>query len=519
MRNIKRWFALALAVAVTSGSIAMLPVHAGTITTTIGDESYKKELDNTVWNNPDGDIQIKDDKILFPADSTDATRIISKSSVVRTEQLEELFDAEFTMEIASLPKDEEFVFAMGLSSIESMPKDQGNLEVAFSNSNGLAVQVVEYADADAPKVLIKKTNCGSLSKAKVRIEYSNTGKLTLLVNGKTIGTCKTEMNGEGSVGFLQTGKCKLELSDLKIYMYKYDRPENSNIFEDFESGDFNLSLMSAKTTYSTEYNPSTMKIEDYKGSKVLMFRNVGTGYLVTKQQYSNFELTFDLPYIQAEEEKDEDGNTVTPICDSFGVSFGGGTGGDDPVVNFSEATDLLLYMSNSVMGYLTNTHGKEEPTHKYREPGKEVPVIRVLVKDGEVLTAVKWKSEPDSAYETLLSYKSYSTRTGYVAIWAPSGRSSSFAIDNVRLTNLDKDANIVEVDRTTSKVETPADYNYEPQKQVYRETESKKEGIPTEYLALAALGGVCVLAIIITACVTAGKRRKRGAEDEKKDEA
>lgn len=518
MRNVKRWFALALAVVVTSGSVTMLPVHAGTITTTIGEESYKKELDNTAWNNPDGDIQIKNGKILFPADSTDATRIISKASVVRTEQVEELFDAEFTMENANFPKNAEFVFAIGLSSIESMPKEQGNLEVAFSNHNGLAVQVTEYADPAEPKVLIKRTNCGSLSKAKVRIEYSNVGKLTLLVNGKKIGTCKTTTNGEGSVGFLQTGKCKVELSDLKIYMYKYDRPENSNIFEDFESEDFNLSLLSAKTTYSTEYNPSTMKIEDYKGSKVLMFKNVGVGYLVTKQQYSNFELTFDLPYIQAAEEKDKDGNLVTPICDSFGVSFGGGTGGDDPVVNFTEATDLLLYMSNGVMGYLTNTSGKEEPTHKYREPGKEVPVIRVLVKDGSVLTAVKWKSEPDSAYETLLSYKTESTRTGYVAIWAPSGRSSTFAIDNVKLKNLDKDANLIEVDRTSSKVEAPADYNYEPQKQVYRETEPKEEGVPVEYLALAALGGVCVLAIITTACVTA-KRRKRGAKNEKKEEA
>ena len=341
-----------LATLLVAGSVTALPVQAGTMTTAIGEESYKKEIDNTVWNNPDGDVTVKSGQLVFPNDSTETTRLISKASVVRSEQLEEVFDAQFTMRFSKLPKGKKFIFAMGLSSIESLPGDQGNLEIAFANDGGLTVQVSEYTDVDASKILIKKKNCGSIGNATVSVSFSSAGKLTLKVNGSVIGTCKPSVTGEGSVGFLQTGKCGVQISDMKIDMYKYDRPENSNIFEDFESGDFNLSLFSAKMTYATpEYYPSTMRIEDYNGSKVLMFRNVGSGYLVTKQQYSNFELTFDLPYIQTVEEKDKEGNMITPICDSFGVSFGGGTGGNDAVVGFDEASDLLLFMNNGVMGY------------------------------------------------------------------------------------------------------------------------------------------------------------------------
>ena len=517
MKNKKRKFALLLVTLLVAGNVFAFPVHAGTMTTTIGDDSYKEEIDNTVWNNPDGDVAVESGKLVFSNESTDTTRLISKASVVRSEQLSELFDAEFTMNFSALPEGKEFIFAMGLSSIESLSGEQGNLEISFTNQGGLTVQVKEYADGDTPNVLIQPKKCGSTHNAKVSIAFSNAGVLTLKVNGSVIGECKPSGNGEGSVGFLQTGNCGVQISNLRIAMYKYDRPENSNIFEDFESGDFNLSLFSAKMTYATpEYYPSTMRIEDYNGSKVLMFRNVGSGYLVTKQQYSNFELTFDLPYIQVEEEKDKDGNMVTPVCDSFGVSFGGGTGGDDAVVGFDEASDLLLFMNNGVMGYKTDHPMTDAKIHLYRESNGKVPVIKVSVLDGVVTVAVKWKEEADSAYETMLTYTMSGTQTGYVGIWAPSGRSSTFAIDNISLKNLDKDANLIEVERTSSKVEVPADFNYEPQEVVYRETEEEKAKMQTAYLLLIGLAGVCVLAIGITAGVTAVKnKKKRGAENEK----
>ena len=104
MKNKKRKFALLLATLLAAGSVSAFPVQAGTMTTAIGEESYIEEIDNTVWNNPDGDVTVESGKVVFANESTDTTRLISKASVVRSEQLIELLDAEFTMNFSSFPE-------------------------------------------------------------------------------------------------------------------------------------------------------------------------------------------------------------------------------------------------------------------------------------------------------------------------------------------------------------------------------------------------------------------------------
>lgn len=515
MKNKIRIGFLLVAVSLVAGCFASIPAEAGTITTAIGEESYEKEIDNTIWNNPDGDVVVESEKLIFPNESTETTRLITKAGVVQTEQVEKLFAAQFTMNFSKLPEGKEFIFAMGLSSIESLPGDQGNLEIAFMNKGGLHVKVTEYADET--KELVKEKKCGSIQNAKVAIDFTSSGNLSVKVNGAVVGECKPSVSGEGSVGFLQTGDCGVQISDVNLSMYQYDRPQNSNVTEDFESGDFDASVFASRMTQATEYYPSTIAIEEYNGSQVLMFRNVGQGYLITKQQYSNFELIFELPYIQVDEEKDADGNTITPTCDSFGVSFGGNTGGNDPVVNFDEATDLLLFMGNGVMGYKSDHPMRDAKKHLYRESDENIAVFKVSVIDENVSVAIKWKGEADSTYETILAYKTSGVKTGYVGIWAPSGRSSTFAIDNIKLTNLDIDANLVEIERVSSKVEVPEDYDYKPEKKIYREVKKQTGSIPMEYAVIGGVAGACVLAIVITVVVTTvnNKKKKRGAENEK----
>ena len=250
-----------------------------------------------------------------------------------------------------------------------------------------------------------------------------------------------------------------------------------------------------------------------------MFRNVGQGYLITRYQYSNFELTFELPYIQREEETDAEGKVILPKNDSFGVSFGGDTGGEDSNVNYSGATDLLLFMGNGVMGWNTKHPLTNAVKHMYGEAGcKRTPTIKVTVKDAVVTVSVKWKDEDDSAYETMMSYELSGTPTGYVGIWAPSGRSSTFAIDNISIKNLDINANYVEAGYKGSKFVIPVDYPYEPQEKIYREEEQKAEEKDRWYLPLIGVAGACAVAVGITAGITAIRKkqsRKGGAENEK----
>lgn len=519
MKKSKKALGLLLLAIFTITNTCVLPAKAGSTTILTDKTSYQDELDSTVWNNPDGDVEAHGGVIEFSKASTDTSRLITQADVVRVEQCDKMFEAEFTLNFSALPENEKFVFGLGLSSIESMIGEMGNVELTFSNQNGLAAEVLVYENTDEATALANRVNCGSVQgNKKVYVELFTSGKLLVQVSGKTICEAQLPTTGEGSVGFLQSGSCAVKISDLQMKMYKYERPENTDIFEDFETDDFNANLLSSKLLYSTEYNPCTIGIEEVNGNKVFMFRNVGQGYLITKQQYSNFEMKFDLPYIQREEELNEAGEVVTPVNDSFGVSFGGEVGGNDTNINFDGAADLLLFMGSGVMGYKTNHAMQDAKTHLYGAAGcNKTATIKVTVIDAVVTVSVKWADEDDSAYETMLTYKLSGTPTGYIALWAPSGRSSTFAIDNLSIKNMDKDAKNIEVTRKSSKFEVPEDYKYEPTKKVYKQT-SEKDNTVAWYIPVIGVAAVCILAIGVTkvSLSISDRRRKKGSENEKK---
>ncbi len=407
---------------------------------------------------------------------------------------------------------------MGLSSLECGVEDEGNLILSFVNQGGLKAKLSAYEVASEETVLLDTVSCGNISSTvKVEAAITADGKLNLSLNGKTVYRQEIPVTGEGNVGFLQTGSCGAKLSNTEITMFRYDRPKNSDISEDFEKGEFNRNLFASKITRGSGYSPCVLSVEEYEGNQVLLFQNVSKGYIVTKQQYSNFELTFDLPYIQREDELDKEGNVVTPSSESFGISFGGDVGGNDDNIDFTGAADLLLFMGSGVMGWNTKHPMTSAKTHLYGDAECEkTPTIKVSVIDTVVTVSVKWAEEDDSAYEKMLSYKLSTTPTGYIGIWAPSERPSSFAVDNIQIKNMDKDPKLVEVEYQGSKIEAPADYDYQPMEQKYKDNaETSEQGM--WYLPLAIVAGVCAVAVGVTAGVTAVKRRKgkEGAEHEK----
>ena len=101
----------------------------------------------------------------------------------------------------------------------------------------------------------------------------------------------------------------------------YDRPENTNYKETFEEGIYNKNLFTT-AYYGSVRTPSCLAVEEYKGSNVLMFRNTGRCYFGTKQKFSNFELTFDIPFFSRETVKDKEGNVILAPCDTACISIG-----------------------------------------------------------------------------------------------------------------------------------------------------------------------------------------------------
>ncbi len=502
---------LAALLAVTA--IPAMPVEAGYSELVIDGTSAETELNGAVWSNVDGDVLGENGVIVFPEDSTETTRIITRSTAAKSEQTDKMFDAEFTLNFTKLPEGEKFIFAMGLQNVAAMPAQAGNVEIAFFNEGAKKVAITAYADDDKPQEVLAPTSCDG-SALKVKVELTGKQTLTLYVNGKKLYDGSIPVSGEGSVGFLETGSCGVKISDLKLCTYKYDRPQNVNFEEDFEKGFFNDNVLSSKVLGATNYKECYVRIEDYNGSKVLMFKNAGLCYIGTKYAYSNFELTFDVPYYQQTNVYDESGEVLQPATREFGIAYGSDGYSFDNEAGYVSAKDM--FCTNSPGGLYT-FRDKKTYTSDLTDNGDGRPFsIRLTVMDMHVTYGVKWMEEDE--YHDFVQYDLNETPTGNILIWCSSGLSTSFAIDNIKVVNKDVDANVIDVGYKSSEIPVPEDFKYVPQGMVYNPNMVEKEEEKTQrwYLPVLIVAGVCVVSLGVTAGICGAKRRgRKGVTDEK----
>ena len=60
--------------------INSLHSEAGLSSVVLDDKTFEKELDTSLWNNPDEDVLIQGGSLLFPKSSTESTRLITKTT-------------------------------------------------------------------------------------------------------------------------------------------------------------------------------------------------------------------------------------------------------------------------------------------------------------------------------------------------------------------------------------------------------------------------------------------------------
>ena len=63
--KIRKIISSLLIVVFVSAGMSFMPVEAGSSDIIIDNTTYAGELDNSVWNNPDGDILIENDTLIF----------------------------------------------------------------------------------------------------------------------------------------------------------------------------------------------------------------------------------------------------------------------------------------------------------------------------------------------------------------------------------------------------------------------------------------------------------------------
>ena len=470
-------------------------------------------LEDSKWNNPENDVTPVEGTLVFPETSTEYTRYITKTSAKLDDGLSNLVEVNATLKLRKLPSGKSFIFAFGLSSVEALPGEEENVEVRFTNAGGIKIDIVAYGDDGNPVTIAQPKSCGmSLNTAAtVNAKISAEGVITVTVNGRSICSATLPVSGEGRVGFLQTGECAAEISNLKVIQYKYDRPSNVNIKEGFDSGAMNVAALTSEMIDMPNAIPRGLVVEEYKGNQVLKFNNTGKAFVGTTHQYSNFEMSFDVPFIQLETESFEDGTKYRGMS-SFAVTFGGEQSDWKTGDEWKKTADALVFNTSSV--YSNNNKNEliatlEEQYFKNSERGFS---IKVKVVDAVVTVGMKWMDEQQ--FKTVLTYKlSTGTPMGYIHIWATS--IGMFAIDNLTINNLDENPNLLELEYKSGKLVVPEDFSYKPVEKVYKEVETE-EAKTSWYALIPATALVGLVALVVTALVIQrkGKKKKEAKADE-----
>lgn len=509
-------FALFLAVLLfVSSGIPTLKVDAGIQMSEINQSTFE---DGAYWRNSNEDVVAEKEKLTFTKDSTIDTSYILKQSIKVDSVFDEVAIVDCTINFKQIPQNNKFIIAFGLQGLTSLPGSEGNVEVYFANDGGIKVGIVSYEEQETPVTVCEAKKVGfSLNQnIKIRITLGGDKKIKVNIGGKNICTGTLPVTGEGRMGFLQTGGCAAEISQFRILAYEYNRPENVNMLEDFERETWDLSKLDVSNYGdwgALRERPGGITVEEYEGSRVLMIKNADSTRISSRYQYSNFEMTFDVPYIQQENVYDEDGRRILTRLSSFTILYGA-PNMDMKNYDNNEATDKIMFGGDG-------TYIKSDKLNKF-EPITELPrpydnfrpfSVRMAVVDGVVTLGMKWVEETN--FETFATYTlDGGSPSGYVQMYIT--YQGSMAIDNLKIVNLDDNPTLIETEFKSGLID-PKDAVYEPFERVYAADKSAAAEVETKFsyyyilLIAAGLGGML---LAVSGLIAFRKNHVSGGEQE-----
>ena len=512
--NLIKAMAVVIVIVVATGSFSITDVMAGSSDVIVDNSSFANELDTSKWNAPNADVIVKNGKIVFGADSNGNTRLITKRAAKTCAQFDTLVDVTCILNISKIPNGQKFIMAFGLASTESYYGEAGNFELVFENKKELVAGIRYYDESGMETSLVKAQSIGKGfdQPFEIKVNVTRDRKVKIVVNKKMLYNGKSLVDLEGRVGFLQTGSCQAEISSVNILSHEYDTPENVNIVEDFESGSMNINTLTSKMLNSCLYYPAGVAVERYDDGHVLMWRNANLAYFGTLYKYSNFEVTFDVPYMLHSNIVRENGTVKTPAHLKFVVAFGDEAKDYDDY-GYATSAEGIAFGSTDISSLKENF----EPVYFngsdfYEKDLNEGYSVRVTMVD--TIVTVEIKALDATKYTELISYKiGNATPQGYIHIWSTG--QANFAIDNFCVRNLDYNAKIVEVDYQKKVLENIEDWVYEPTEAQYLQTEVKDERLISPML-LVYVAGVGIVIVLFSLLVA--KMHKTPKKEGKTDE-
>ncbi len=502
---------VALALLIACTPLFVTEVSAGASDIVIDSSSFADTLDENIWNVPNGDVFAEGGKIIFNSDTTDGSRILTRRTVVLSKQHQDLFRAEYTLKLNKLEGESKLLFMFGLDSIEANYAEPGNIELVLQNQDGLQASLVTWDDMGAEMILSAPQKIMG-DTLEIYAVATTDNKFTVTVNGTKIYDNVMETDLTGRIGIGLSGPAEAEISKVDIISHRYETPENTNIVEDFERGTINTNTLYSVMTSACNSWPASLVVEELDGNKVLMFRNVSSGSIGTIHQYSNVEISFDIPYVLYRSVMREDGTALQNAHQGFVVSFG-----DEVDVHtglgFNVSPEAVVIAPTSISRYKDGTQAVNLEGKGYfsKEDGTGYSV-KIRLEDRQV--TVYAKSLEAEVFDELMTYNLGNVNPfGYVHVWSQGACNA--AIDNLVITNLDKDPNLVELDYKEGFLPEAEDWVYEPMEVIYRDVEQKTQNSQVPVVAIIEIAaGVVIAAVGVLVYLLMKKKAKKGASVE-----
>lgn len=236
--------------------------------------------------------------------------------------------------ITSFENNSYFAFSWGAQDYSDKIGTNGTLEVYLkAGSTGkITVGTRVVGDASSVKETADVANLGADFELTAYITADKKVNVFIGAEDDTPELTKEYENPfvGGVFSFGQKGKTTTEVLSLVVNRFDYESPSNPDYTETFDAQDhadgkagFNANMFA---TYSKTgpISPSYLSVDtnEETGNSYLRFQNTAHSHVVTKYQYSNFELTFDLFDLANRLIYNENGDPISYPAATFMVYIG-----------------------------------------------------------------------------------------------------------------------------------------------------------------------------------------------------
>ncbi len=471
---------LALGIFCATG-ISAQKAYAGTMNA----EDVQGALNSKGWVL-DRNVTVKSGKVTFAKNTVRDARFLSRTKIY-ADFSGSIYDISAHLAVSDMTAGKRFGIGVGFGRLSYVVGDANTTFIYVEKSgNGFVVGVCSYDENK--KVTEHLTQKVALTGSEWDFEVTGTypNVLKVAINEQEIFEGAVAAEGiTGYYGFMETGAstddqyCVATVNNVSVSNNFYDRPENVNIYDDFNEDFLDTSIWSL-------YNDAAyLKGVAVDGTQ-LRFIDSNQSSVSTQYQYSNFELNFDIPYIQREPLYNQDGTFKTAVCNWIGFICGINAsdstailGADYVISNYPDACFLSFKgnydNSGNTLGGSYALFGPAKSRVTYTLPdnydiwniANEDRTLNVAFTciDGVYSLGIKWDDETDYYHVFTREYKlnrGYITFLGYGAGANNNTIKANFALDNIKITNRDYEGNVLtDIEKTSGNIlENTGDYGY-----------------------------------------------------------